>query len=539
MAFLLIHMLKYLMPPCTIRLFAVCLLAAGCIWSRPVLADSAYIRVNQVGYLPTEVKRAVLLASGPISGSFNVIDANGNVALTAVVPASIVGSWNAAYPETYALDFSAVTVPGTYHVVVNGTVSPNFQIGTGAMVYGPLVANSLFYFKAQHDGPDVDPTILQRKSSHLEDEAAFVYSPPKYQYDQIVHSLIPIGGPVDASGGWFDAGDYLKFVETCSYVTGVMLFTVREYPDAVKSPQTDFLTESKVGLDWLLKMWDQKTETLYYQLGIGEGSRDGYFGGDHDLWRLPEEDDLRVTSPGDYWFYLKFRPLLRAGRGHSLISPNLAGRLAAAFALGSQVFRATDAAYADKCLLAAETVFRLADIRRITVTTSPFDYYPETEWRDDLEWGAAELALALQAPGVPKNLTKRGAVSYLRTGSVWASRYIRAQTKGQTDTLNLYDTSALAHYELATAISKAGSVRGLLIRTSDLEKNLKQQIQTGVNQGALDPFGFGLAYGSGVDLAPHAFGLTVTAQLFKKLTGSSEFDSFAAAQRDWALGRNA
>ena len=32
-----------------------------------------------------------------------------------------------------------------------------------------------------------------------------------------------IGGPVDVSGGWFDAGDYLKFVETASYVTAMML----------------------------------------------------------------------------------------------------------------------------------------------------------------------------------------------------------------------------------------------------------------------------------------------------------------------------
>ena len=60
------------------------------------------------------------------------------------------------------------------------------------------------------------------------------------------------------------------------------------------------------------------------------------------------------------------------------------------------------------------------------------------------KWGAAEVALALQASGVPKGLEKRSAASYLRAGSLWASRYIRAQARGQSDTLNLYDDSAIA-----------------------------------------------------------------------------------------------
>ncbi len=507
-------------------------------FAQTVRADSSYVRLNQAGYLSTGVKRAVLLASGPVSGNFSVVDGSQSAVFTAPVPSASLGSWSLAFLQTYALDFSAVTTPGAYHIAVDGVVSPTFQIGSGGAVYGPLVDHSLFYFEAQRDGADVDPSILSRKPAHLADEAAFAYLPPVYQYDQIIHPLKAVGGPIDASGGWFDAGDFLKFVETCSYVTGVMLFTVRECPMTMESPGPDFLTESRVGLDWLLKMWDQDHETLYYQLGIGDGAQDGSFGGDHYFWRLPEEDDQRVTFPGDYWFYIKFRPLLRAGRAHSLISPNLAGRLAAAFGLGSQVYRATDPAYANRCLQAAETVLGLADIRGISVTTSPDDYYPETEWRDDLEWGAAEIALALQATSVPKALTKRSAASYIRSGSLWASRYIRTHRRGPQDTLNLYDNSALAHYDLARAMGAAGKVSGLLVNTASLTDNMKKQLQSGADHAATDPFRFGLAYGSGQDLAPHAFGLAVTAQLYAQLTGSTEFDAFAAAQCDWALGCN-
>ena len=47
---------------------------------------------------------------------------------------------------------------------------------------------------------------------------------------------------------------------------------------------------------WLLRMWDDRTRTLYYQVGIGEGNDQTL--GDHDIWRLPQADDtLRRHEP--------------------------------------------------------------------------------------------------------------------------------------------------------------------------------------------------------------------------------------------------
>ena len=37
---------------------------------------------------------------------------------------------------------------------------------------------------------------------------------------------------IDAAGGWWDAGDYLKFTETISYVVGMMETDVRDFPVA-------------------------------------------------------------------------------------------------------------------------------------------------------------------------------------------------------------------------------------------------------------------------------------------------------------------
>src|SRR4029077_11148741 len=121
-------------------------------------------------------------------------------------------------------------------------------------------------------------------------------------------SLTAVGTTIDASGGWFDAGDYVKLIETTSYVEGMMLFAVREFPNLLGSG-VDFRSESRFGLDWLLKMWDQTNRTLYYFVGLGDGNNK--ITADHDIWRLPEADDAMTVAPGDMAYYVKYRPVFR------------------------------------------------------------------------------------------------------------------------------------------------------------------------------------------------------------------------------------
>ncbi|GAA3084053.1 hypothetical protein GCM10020000_82870 [Streptomyces olivoverticillatus] len=54
-------------------------------------------------------------------------------------------------------------------------------------------------------------------------------TPPAYDSDerQLLAPLTPVGGPVDVSGGWFDAGDFLKFTHTASYSTASLLLAQR------------------------------------------------------------------------------------------------------------------------------------------------------------------------------------------------------------------------------------------------------------------------------------------------------------------------
>jgi hypothetical protein len=502
---------------------------------------SAYVRVNQVGYASAGAKQAIALASGVETGAtFSVVRADGTTVFSAPV-GPYQGSWSSAYPDTYLLDFSALRAAGSYTIQVHGPLaagSPIFRIAGAASLYGDLLPHAEFFFQAQHDGPEVNPRVMKRRPSHLTDAAARIYETPTYRDDALRGGLTRVGGPIDVSGGWFDAGDYVKLVQTASYVDAVMLFAARQYPALLDGGGADFLSEGRYGLDWLQKLWDAADRILYYQVGIGDGNGSSILG-DHDIWRLPQADDAMRVKPGDPAYYVKYRPVFRVGPSGAPISPNLAGRLAADFGLCYQLFHRSQPVYAARCLLAGESVFDLARTSNVgrLLTAAPYDYYPETAWRDDMELGATELYLALASGDVPAGLPHRDPMYYLQRAAHWANAYI-SSTEDGADTLNLYDVSGLAHYELYRAIAQAGKPTGLVVDQTRLLADLRRQAQRGVSQARSDPFGLGIAYGAG-DATPHALGLALEARLYDQLSGTTTYDAFATTELNWVLGENA
>lgn len=512
--------------------------------SSALTGAAGFVRVDQVGYeLDTSGSRhrAFLLAPVPATGtSFQLVADDGSVVESAAVPTQSLGSWNDQYGFVYPLDFSGA-LAGTYRILVSGSVagiSPPFRIDTATNLYQPLLSNALAFYQAQRDGPDVVSTVMNREPSHLNDTVALTYAAPIYNGDGIlVKDLHRVGGPIDASGGWADAGDYVKFVQTTSYVVDVMLAGIRDQPSlAGPDSGADFTAEARFGLDWLQKMWDDKTRTLYYQVGIGDGN--DTILGDHDLWRLPEVDDT-VQGADPAAKYLRHRPVFRAGVPGAKISPNLAGRLSAAFAECSQVFRASDPAYADRCLIEAEHVYALADTKPKTLlTVAPFDFYPETQWRDDMELGAIEIAKALNgltgAP--PAGLPSTDSHAYIRASAHWAAAYVHGPK--DFDSLNLYDVAGLAHYELALAIGLAGDPTDVEILPSALIADMKARLDSAVARAARDPFGFGGDF-TQFDSAAHALGLATMASEVDELTSSTDYAAFGRRQLDVVLGSNA
>ncbi len=499
-------------------------------------AASGYIRVNQVGYQPGETKRAVLMASNAVSGTFSVVS-NGVTVFSAAIPSTNAGSWSTVFTNTYLLDFSSVTNPGAYTIRIAGGInvtSPPVSIGAAPALYRPLLTNALFYFQSSRDGPNVITNVINRKPSHTNDMHATFFLPPVYNSsDSLKGGLTNVGGPIDVSGGWFDAGDYIKLVQTTSYVEGMMEVAMRDYPNLL-SASVDFRNESRFGLDWLLKMWDQTNQVLYYAVAIGDGNGSSILG-DHDSWRLPEADDALNVAVGNASYYVKFRPAFRAGTNGAVISPNLAGRMAATFALASQVYRSTDEVFADNCLLKAQTIFGLAKTNWTgnLLTAPPFDFYPESEWHDDLEWGAVELYFATVQTTNRAGLPHTNALYYLTNSAYWAGQY-----QPNAGSLNLYDVGMLAHYELHRAMTQAGNPSGLAVTKTTLVNSLNSILAGASTQAGKDPFGFAQDYGALDDPVPHVLCYVITAKFYKQLTGSTNYDGFAQKQRDWVFGKN-
>jgi endoglucanase len=514
---------------------------AAFIWPASALAQSSFVRVHQTGYVSSAPKRAYLMTSSASTGSsFSVLSSGGTVAFSAALGAD-QGKWG-TFAHVYALDFDSVSTAGTYTISVSGAItatSPTFQIDSGANLYSTPLANTLYFYENERDGANFIATPLRTAAGHLNDAHAKVYFSPAFNKKDNAGTLTPTGAVIDASGGWWDAGDYLKFVETHSYTVALMLEGVRDFPGQMGSGSStsNFTNEAKFGLDWLQKMWDDSSKTLYYQVSIASGGH--AYVGDHDIWRLPQVDDTYQNCVSPYEFICN-RPVLlnTAGGAGASISPNLAGRLAADFAICYQVFKASNAAYANQCLLSAEHVFDLTNTSPgQLLTAGPFDFYPETEWRDDLELGATELYFALQAGSLPSGLPHIDPNFYLTAAANWAHAYITGPNDA-ADTLNLYDVTGLAHFELYRALGLAGNPTGLAVNQATVLADLKKQLDKAVTQGTTDPFGFGFPWGT-YDTTSHGFGLVVMAAEYDDLTGGT---AYAANESRWlanVLGTNA
>jgi hypothetical protein len=181
---------------------------------------------------------------------------------------------------------------------------------------------------------------------------------------------------------------------------------------------------------------------------------------------------------------------------------------------------------ARKHLETAAEIFAQAQTTNVgqLVTSLPFAFYPESAWRDDLELGATELALAA------KRLGDRRASSWLRQAGYWAGQYLDHEAGG--DTLNLYDVSALAHADLI----RAARTNRPLVRS--LVADLRAQLEVGAARAKADPFRAGAQYDN-FDAVPHSFGLAATARLYRQVTGDRRYDAFGQQQLDWNFGANA
>jgi endoglucanase len=545
--------------------------------------------------------------------STKVISQSGKAVHSASI-GGLVGTWahssKTSY-NVYSLDFSVPA--GIYTLTISGDVtatSPRFAVDTPEVLYSGLLLNTLFYYQTERDGADYVQNALRSKPGHLKDEHATRYQTPPLDDNDYIDNVPPLGplvksglSTMDASGGWWDAGDYQKYVSNVSYTAALMQIGIRDFPaqmgaeaqlypaappvsvsyagtsGAGAPKSSDFTAEARFGVDWLLKMWDSKTKTLAYQVdnsqewdyyGWGDPTSTAC-GGDYsspycliteyDTWALPQAAD-NYRQPGDLkacdvdtTYFICNRPVFTTLPTQIKLSPNLAGRLAADFALCATLERNHDQARANRCLANAETIYAMADLTFTDPAPSPgsgscsdclltsMPANAETVWDDDMELGATELYFALSTANASgraqAGLTQTDPLVYLKQATQFAKNYTNnIYPHGYGDTLNLYDVSGLAHFELYRALAAAGNPKGLAMSRTALRKQLLTQVDAAIAQATSDAWQFGEEWDNG-DVTSHGAGLSVMASEAYWLTGNEKYNQYAQRWLGNILGANA
>ena len=229
------------------------------------------IHVSQVGYMCAARKRVVVPA-GIAAGAteFQVQDMGRLDAQALGVSESWVQVFRAPLephdgPMGRSLvgDFSSLQRPGVYRAVLSpagpqrgpGAWSFPFVIADG--VYARLPELFLDYVHSQRCG-DFEDAL--RGPCHLDDGLRS-----------------DTGEPVDAAGGWHDAGDLRKWMATTP-VPILGFFELKNRLGLVRNhwnekPGDDFLAEAAWGLRWMLKMQDPSTGMFFEDVGGGGDGR--------------------------------------------------------------------------------------------------------------------------------------------------------------------------------------------------------------------------------------------------------------------------
>jgi endoglucanase len=159
-----------------------------------------------------------------------------------------------------------------------------------------------------------------------------------------------------------------------------------------------------------------------------------------------------------------------------------------------------------------------------------------------MELGATELYFALRSAteeqDVPPGLPQVDASFYLRQAAQFARNYVvNIYKPGFTDTLNLYDVSGLAHFELYRAMELAGDPGGLALSKSAIRSQLLRQVDDAIAQADSDPWGFGDQWSAG-DTTSHGAGLSVMASEAYLLTNSPRYNQYSQRWLANIMGAN-
>jgi len=322
------------------------------------------IRLNQIGYHPKSNKQFIL--ADTTATQFQLLNYQQETVYTGRVKSN--GNWGPSGEAVYMGDFSSFEVPGTYQIIVNERTSYPFDIKANLYQEAWHASIKSYYFqRASLPIEKKFDSLFYRAAGHPDMRCFYHPSSGK------------TSGFLASPGGWYDAGDYGKYVVNGALSTGQMLLLYALYPQAVADqtlhiPESgngvnDLLDELKYELDWLLTMQDEDGGVFH---------------------KLTAKNFSGFISPEAYDLD---RYVIGKGTAASL-------DFAAVIAQSARLLAPTHELWSQMALGAAEKAWKWAQLNPQRAFSNPDDVktgeYGDTQFDDDFYWAAAELYLATQ-----------------------------------------------------------------------------------------------------------------------------------------------
>ncbi|MGE0019249.1 MAG: glycoside hydrolase family 9 protein [Draconibacterium sp.] len=454
------------------------------IFSSVVTAQTGAIRINQLGYYPDANKVALVVFTN--ATTFEVINTlDSTVAFTGNLSAKMY--WKDSGDTIKRADFSALKTEGTYKIRIPGFgESYPFEISKTVLRKAAYASLKSYYY--------------QRSSYELTAPFAGLWARPAGHPDTqcILHSSTGKSGKISSPGGWYDAGDYGKYVINAGISVASMLsfyenFNAYFADSTIMIPesgngQNDLLDEVKFELDWLKTMQDNDGGVFFKLTTLN-------FSG----MVMPNAD--------------------KADR--YVIGKTTASALdfAAMMAMAGRIYSDYDSLYAADCITRAENAWIWAKAHPTIYFKNPSDVstgeYGDGNVTDEFIWAAAELYITTQKAEFKTYLEGKSSSLRYNNAPGWPS------------------VQPLASLSLATqpnglSASLLTTIKNSIVSTSD---NWLSQINA--NAARIPQFGFN--WGSNSGIANMGVGLLYA----YILTNDAKYIKGAAECADYLLGKNA
>lgn len=491
------------------RISIFCLLLLSTIM---VIAQTSWVRINQLGYLPESTKVAVFLSQNDEKNkAFELKDSKTNkTVFSGTATEHNAERWG--MKKALRLNFSKYDKNGSYYIECNGVKSPVFKIN--ADVYDNTADYVLNYMRQQRCGynPYLD-TLCHQHDGYMVD-----------------HKELE-GSKIDVTGGWHDASDYLQYLTTSANATFQMLFAWQQTPDKSifkdeydamgnkgANGIPDILDEARWGLEWLIKM-NPEPELMFNQIADDR---------DHAGYRLPSEDYVDYgwgAGTGRPVFPVTGKPqgLKEDNKNRSTGVSSSAAKFASAFSLGADIYKDIDpelsAAMKIKALEAYEYGKKYPGNNQTACTVSPY-FYEEDNWVDDMELAAA----------VEYNLSQDA--KWRKDADYWGQleEVTPWMELGRARHYQFYPFVNLGHYYLASSQDENISKKYQGFMKMGLESLLNRA------EANDDPFLNGIPF---IWCSNNLTAAAITqAQLYNQVSDDSTYEEMEAALRDWLFGCN-